>query len=73
MPERRFPVQGDWYRNIDNRMVRVQPMSVPWQVAEIAYAVYRTKNGGHQAQSLDTLAQRGGFGRDELLDLLSRA
>lgn len=49
-------------------MRQLPPLTVPWSVAEAAYAVYSARYGG--SQSLERLAERGGFGRDELLLLL---
>jgi hypothetical protein len=67
--DRRFPVQGESFSSYDGeRMVYVPRSKVPWSVAEAAYAVYAAKYG--TGQSLETLAQRGGFGRGELLWLL---
>lgn len=38
--------------------------AVPWGLAEVLYAVYAAD--GHGGQSLERLAERGGFGRGEL-------
>jgi hypothetical protein len=40
-------------------------------VAEVAWRQYDRENSTGQTQ--ERLAERGGFGRDEFLDLLSRA
>jgi len=44
--------------------------SVPWWLAKEAYAYYTQQYG--QKQSLERLAERGGFGPKELLGLLRR-
>jgi len=41
---------------------------VPWWLAEIAYRHYVRLYG--RAQSLERLAERGGFGRYELISLI---
>jgi hypothetical protein len=38
--------------------------AIPWGLAERLYAVYAAD--GHGSQSLERLAERGGFGRGEL-------
>lgn len=45
--------------------------TIPWAVAEAAYEEYRVKFGG--AQTLDRIAERGGFGDEELVWLLKGA
>lgn len=60
---RPFPVQGT-YDGKEN------PSSIPWWLAEIAYQEYSRRFGTQQ--SLTRLAQRGGFGRAELLMLLRK-
>ena len=44
--------------------VAPHPMKVPWSVAELAYSVYVRRGGGDQ--SLERLAERGGFGASEM-------
>lgn len=44
------------------------PTSIPWDVADLAYSVYRQRYG--DGQSLERLAERGGFGANELDDML---
>ena len=69
--ERRFPIQGDSWRSVEvdgGAMTQVPRSSVPWSVAEVAYKVYAALFGTEQ--SLERLAERGGFGRGELLWLL---
>lgn len=58
MPE--FPLQTE--RNYP----RPGPIAVPWSVAEKAWAVYAGKYG--TSQSVERLAQRGGFGWSEMDD-----
>lgn len=69
-----FPIQGGDYRNPDGTLrrpvERYPPSFVPWWLAEEAYAEYARQFGN--LQSLERLAQRGGFGREELLTLLRR-
>lgn len=56
---RRFPLQAD-------RPDRAAPgpFEIPWSVAEIAYGAYAAKYG--RSQSLERLAERGGFGWSEM-------
>lgn len=62
---RPFPIQ-DEYSSSD---WGTRPAcTIPWWLAEKAYAEYADRNG--RSQSLERLAKRGGFGRQELLDLL---
>jgi hypothetical protein len=63
--ERRFPIQGE--TDTKNRGRR-PPGWVPWGVAELAYKVYVRRYGTDQ--SLEKLAERGGFGWTELINLL---
>lgn len=60
-----FPVQAE----TTNRE-RYPRTTIPWWLAEIAYREYVRRYGGKQ--SLQRLAERGGFGREELLDLLGQ-
>lgn len=60
---RQFPIQSDHHPHGGGKRT-----FIPWWLAEIAYIQY-SKNFGTK-QSLETLAQRGGFGRHELLMLL---
>ena len=57
--DRPFPIQDDY---------SIPPCTVPWWLAEEAYKVYSAKYG--TGQSLERLAERGGFGREELTRLL---
>lgn len=71
--ERRFPIQSEtrpiWTTEGRQRIKQFPPFTIPWAVAEIAYQQYST--WFDSGQSLERLAQRGGFGRDELLYLLA--
>ena len=68
---RSFPIQaGESYIDEDMRRIYPQPSKIPWWLAEEAYAYYSERFGTQQ--SLERLAQRGGFGREELLMLLRR-
>lgn len=58
--ERTFPLQYQ-------RDHAPHPSTIPWSVAELAYSVYAGRYG--TSQSLERLAQRGGFGPGEM-DLL---
>ena len=72
MEDKLFPIQGgyNWNRDQTSRpIVRYGPCSVPWWLAEEAYKVYVSKFGN--AQSLERIAERGGFGREKLIWLLS--
>ncbi len=66
---RSFPIQGNW--NMESQPDRtVKGSTIPWWLAEIAYEYYSSRYG--TSQSLERLAERGGFGRAELLNLLRR-
>lgn len=60
---RRFPIQGD-VRWSPLRPGTRPPGTVPWGVAELAYAAYVARFG--RSQSLERLAERGGFGHGEM-------
>lgn len=66
-----FPITGghNWNNKDARPIVRYTGCSVPWWLAEEAYKVYSGKFG--TIQSLETLAERGGFSREELVWLLS--
>ena len=68
--DRPFPIQGNNERNQRGEMEHKPASVIPWWLAEEAYAWYSECFGS--SQSLDRLAQRGGFGRKELLFLLRR-
>lgn len=59
---RPFPIQADYPFKPSTK--------IPWWLAEIAYEYYASRYG--KQQSLERLAERGGFGREELLMLLRR-
>lgn len=59
--DRRFPIQGKWQRGgYGDR----PPGTVPWEVAEVAYAAYAARFGSDQ--SLNRLAERGGFDHGDM-------
>lgn len=71
--EKLFPIQGgsSWKRDRDYRPVEhYGPSYIPWWLAEEAYEYYSNQYG--TGQSLERLAERGGFGREELLFLLKK-
>lgn len=59
---RPFPIQGEYHV--------ANPCTIPWWIAEIAYEWYSQRFGTDQ--SLQQLADRGGFGRDELIGLIRK-
>jgi hypothetical protein len=71
---RPFPIQGGTARDANGNVLRpiqrYEPCTIPWWLAEVAYDFYVGKFG--HGQSLETLAQRGGFGREELIWYLRR-
>lgn len=76
IPGVRFPIQASlsFAVNVaalpDDRKPRVTIEAgwIPWTIAEIAYKVYC--DAGHGSQTLERLAERGGFGWFELVALL---
>lgn len=68
---KRFPIQGERRYPHGERPVTIPPMTIPWSVAEVAFKAYDRQN--FNGQTLERLAERGGFGRDEFLDLLRAA
>ena len=60
---RPFPIQAD-------SMIQPSGMrsAIPWWLAEEAYKHYKSRFG--DGQSLERLAERGGFGRAELVALI---
>jgi hypothetical protein len=58
MTQRIFPIQ------VDHRVVKPHPTSIPWAIADLAYSVYSAESG--RSQSLEDLARRGGFGAGEM-------
>lgn len=68
---RPFPIQGGYsFRDEEGKMQRPKRSTVPWWLAEEAYRYYVERFGNQQ--SLERLAERGGFGRKELILLLRR-
>lgn len=68
-----FPIQaGTPYRSQSGKMLYPKNSTIPWWLAEIAYEHYKTVAGVLGLQSLERLAERGGFGRNELLLLLCK-
>lgn len=70
IPGIRFPIQGghvtgEFSKRAGVEVHRIEPGWVPWTVAEVAYKAYC--DAGHGGQSLETLAERGGFGWFELM------
>jgi hypothetical protein len=63
--DRMFPIQRQYAKG---DLPRLPGGQVPWCVAERAYEVYAAKYGTHQ--TLEHLAERGGFGWNELVWLL---
>ncbi|WNG57385.1 hypothetical protein F0U59_23425 [Archangium gephyra] len=57
---RGFPLQAD-------RVAKPGPVSIPWPVAERAWAAYSARYG--RDQSVERLAQRGGFSWGEMDEL----
>lgn len=55
--EKLFPIQTQ-------RGAEPHPLRIPWSIAELAYSVYAASYG--RGQSLERLADRGGFGPDEM-------
>ena len=58
MSERMFPVQAS------GRNVKPHPTRIPWSIADKAYSRYSARHG--RQQSLERLAERGGFHPDEM-------
>lgn len=58
-PVKMFPIQNE-------RGAKPHPNRIPWSVAEKAYSVYASRYG--KSQSLERLAERGGFGPGEMDD-----
>lgn len=70
IPGVRFPIQGESLRVpwITHGVYKIEAGWIPWALAEIAYKAYA--KDGHGSQSLERLAERGGFGWNELLACL---
>jgi len=67
---RPFPIQHEYKRNKAGEMERHESSEIPWWLAEVAYEWYAKRYG--TKQSLERLAERGGFGRSELIMLIRR-
>ncbi len=63
--EKRFPVLRP------GPLARLSPRTIPWRMAEVVYAEYSRQYGTRQ--SLERIAERGGFGDEEILDFLEAA
>ena len=57
-----------WFPVITDRMARPRNNKIPWELAEIAYTEYARRYGTDQ--SLERIAERGGFGVMEIADYL---
>ena len=64
---RPFPIQGN---SFSGRPTYEKCCTVPWWLAEIAYEYYSSLYG--KQQSLEQLAERGGFGRLELVRFIRK-
>jgi hypothetical protein len=69
MAEKRAPVQGD--RAIPIGTPGREPGTISWAEHEQAWLTYAAR--GHGGQSAKRIAERGGFGYLELVDLLGHA
>lgn len=67
--ERRFPIQAP--PDTPSRRTLPEFKSCSWALAERAYAVYASRYG--KLQTLERLAERGGFGALEMIELLDAA
>ena len=70
-PARRAPVQGDDGWHLGRKPGLHQPGTISWEEHLLAYEDYAERYG--RDQSAERLAERGGFGYDELVDHLGRA
>lgn len=67
----RIQQEWNWGKPKDHRpMIHNHATCIPWWLAEEAYKYYSEKHGTDQ--SLERLNERGGFGREELLNYLRR-
>lgn len=60
--------EQDWFPIQSRRGAPPHPTRIPWEVADLAYSVYRERYGS--SQSLERLAERGGFGPGEMDEFL---
>lgn len=64
MDDRMFPIQVGY----SNSTAAPHPHKIPWSIAQLAYSVYARNYGG--GQTLERLAERGGFGAGEMDEFL---
>jgi DNA repair ATPase RecN len=57
-----FPILRTYGRNAEG--IKPHPVRIPWSVAELAYSGYSAQHG--TSQTLERLAERGGFGASEM-------
>lgn len=62
--EEGFPVMGTELLDEERGLIRIPGGRIPWKVAEVVYEGYKEKFG--TTQSLERLAERGGFGWGEI-------
>lgn len=63
---RPFPIQrSSGYRDDNGKIIRPAPSVIPWWLAEEVYQGYIKAHG--EVQSLECIAERGGFSRDDVL------
>lgn len=67
--DREMPIQSDSGRDATGAVRQIRRGSIPWWLAELAYTAYPCKD----AQSLERIAERGGYGSEELLTYLRAA
>ena len=67
--ERRAPVQGAYYLPVGT--VGREPGTIAWSEHEEIWQAYAKRWGG--SQSATRIAERGGFGYDEIIDLIGHA
>jgi len=60
----RFPIMASYAKGV----TADPPLWIPWPMAELAYDVYSSRFG--TSQTLERLAERGGFGAGEMDALL---
>lgn len=70
MSPRRAPVQGEWRKATPGARAgwRVSPGTVAWEEHELAWRAYAARYGS--GQSAERIAERHGFGYDEITNLL---
>lgn len=66
---RPFPIQrSPGYRDDQGRIIHPAPSAIPWWLAEEVYRGYIKAHG--EVQTLERIAERGGFSREDVLWLL---